>query len=231
MLQKHTGHAQDVPVEMAGIEGGFPAGRRTGASEPAPYMMHALHHSFSGRHEEAWKEAQTALNLDLVDPMVNFRVVQAAYYARRYELAIQSARTAIDLAPEFQPPRSYIRSAGGGTCGRGMDRGKRGKGTGPGPAILRRALWICRGQAGHSVEAITVIEDLPPHRDRGYGPALPIAWVYLGLEDFDPCWRWLETSFVEHEPYLAAAGVAPIYDPLRSRPAFTQLLRRLGIRG
>jgi hypothetical protein len=194
-------------------------------------MMYALHHSFSGRHEEAWKEAQTALNLDPVDPMMNFRVVQAAYYARRYDLAIQSARTAIDLAPEFQPPRSYIRSAGGGTCGRGMDRGKRGKGTGPGPAILRRALWICRRQAGHSVEAVTAIEDLPPHRDRGYGPALPIAWVYLGLEDFDPCWRWLETSFVEHEPYLAAAGVAPIYDPLRSRPAFTQLLRRLGIRG
>jgi predicted Zn-dependent protease len=43
--------------------------------------------------------------------MMNFRVVQAAYYARRYDAAIQSARTAIDLAPDFQPPCAYLASA------------------------------------------------------------------------------------------------------------------------
>lgn len=62
----------------------------------------ALHQSFSGCHDEACQEAHEALDLDSVDPMMNFRVVQAAYYARWYEAAIQSARMAIDLAPDMQ---------------------------------------------------------------------------------------------------------------------------------
>jgi len=81
------------------------------SSNPHPHMMFALHHSFSGRHDEAWYEARTALDLDPVDPMMNFRVIQAAYYARRYDVAAQSARTAINLAPDFQPPCAYLASA------------------------------------------------------------------------------------------------------------------------
>jgi hypothetical protein len=43
--------------------------------------------------------------------LMNFRVVQAAYYARRYDVAVQSARTAIDLAPDFKSPYAYMASA------------------------------------------------------------------------------------------------------------------------
>jgi tetratricopeptide (TPR) repeat protein len=194
-------------------------------ANPHPHMMYALHHSFSGRHEEAWKEARTALDLDLVDPMMNFRVVQAAYYARRYDDAIQSAHTAIDLAPEFHPPRSYLAFAllAAGHAGQAWTAAQKARDLGYGLPFSEGQFGYIAGKLGHSAEAISVIEDLTARRNRGYGPALPIAWVYLGLQDFDSCGRWLETAFKEHEPYLAAAGVSPIYDPLRSTPAFTRL--------
>jgi TolB-like protein/tetratricopeptide (TPR) repeat protein len=199
-------------------------------SNPHPHMMYALHHSFSGQHNEAWKEALTALDLDPVDPMMNFRVVQAAYYARRYDDAIQSARTAIDLAPEFHPPRSYLALAllAAGHEEQAWTAAQKARELGCGLPFSEGQFGYVAGKLGRS-EAINVIGDLTARRAGGYGPALPIAWAWLALDDLDSCGRWLEAALKEHEPYLAAAAVSPIYDPLRSTPAFARLLRRLGV--
>jgi DNA-binding winged helix-turn-helix (wHTH) protein/Flp pilus assembly protein TadD len=200
-------------------------------SNPHPHMMYALHLSFSGRHEEAWKEARTALDLDPVDSMMNFRVIQAAYYASRYDDAIRAAHTAIDLAPEFSPPRYYLSLAllAAGQTEEAWTAAQKSRELGCGLPFSEGQLGYVAGKLGHSALARNVIEDLTARRDHGYGPALPIAWTWLGLGDFDSCGRWLETALKEREPYLAAAAVAPVYDPLRSTPEFVRLLRRVGI--
>jgi TolB-like protein/Flp pilus assembly protein TadD len=199
-------------------------------SNPHPHMMFALHHSFSGRHEEAWQEARTALDLDPVDPMMNFRVVQAAYYARRYDAAIQSARTAIDLARDFQPPHSYLASAllEAGRTEEAWRMTQKAKELGCGLPFCEGAFGYIAGKLGHTAEARDVIADLTARRDRSYGPALPIAWTWLGLGDVDTCLHWLRTALDEHEPYLAATAVSPIYDRLRPNPIFRRLLRSVG---
>jgi len=156
-------------------------------SNPHPHMMFALHHSFSGRHDEAWQEARTALDLDPVDPMMNFRVVQAAYYARRYDAAIQSARTAIDLAPDFQPPCAYLASAllATGHTEEAWTMTQKAKELGRGLPFCEGGFGYIAGTLGHTAEARDVIADLAARRERSYGPALPIAWTWLGLGDVD----------------------------------------------
>jgi TolB-like protein len=200
------------------------------SSNPHSHMMFALHHSFSGRHQEAWQEARTALDLDPVDPMMNFRVVQAAYYARRYDVAIQSARTAIDLAPDFQPPWSYLASAllATGQMEEAWTTTQKAKELGRGLPFCEGAFGYIAGSLGHTTEARNVIADLTSRRGRAYGPALPIAWTWLGLGDVDSCLQWLQIALDEREPYLAAAAVAPIYDRLRSNQTFRCLLRSVG---
>lgn len=37
------------------------------------------------------------------------------------------------------------------------------------------------GVLEHSVEARNVVGELVARREKGYGPALPVAWTYLGL--------------------------------------------------
>jgi tetratricopeptide (TPR) repeat protein len=193
-------------------------------------MMFALHHSFSGRHDEAWQEARTALDLDPVDPMMNFRVVQAAYYARRYDAAIQSARTAMDLAPDFQPPCAYLAYAllETGRTEEAWTMTQKAKELGRGLPFCEGGFGYIAGTLGHTAEARRIVADLTARRDRSYGPALPIAWTWLGLDDLDSCLQWLQTALDEHEPYLAAAAVSPIYDRLRSNPRFRRLLRSVG---
>ncbi len=131
--------------------------------------------------------AQTALDLDPVDPMMNFRVVQAAYYARRYDAAIRSARTAIDLAPDFQSPCAYLASALLATGHReeAWTMTQKAKELGHGLPFCEGGFGYIAGTLGHTAEALNVISDLTARRDRCYGPALPIAWTWLGLGDVD----------------------------------------------
>jgi TolB-like protein len=197
---------------------------------PHPHMMFALDRSLVGRHDEAWQEAQTALALDPVDPMMNFRVVQAAYYARRYDVAVQCARTAIELAPDFQPPYGYAAAAllDAGRTEEAWAMTEKAR-------LLGRGLPFCEGRCGynagvlgHMAEARAVVEGLTARREHGYGPALPIAWAWLGLGEIECSLDWMEIALEEREPYLAAAAVMPAYDQLRPHPRFGRLLRSLG---
>ena len=162
--------------------------------------------------------------------MMNFRVVQAAYYARRYDVAIQSARTAIDLAPDFQPPYAYMASAllATGQMEEAWTTNQKARELGRGLPFCEGGFGPIAGMIGHTAEARDVIADLTARRDRSYGPALPIAWTWLGLGDVNRCLQWLQTAHGEHEPYLAAAAVSPMYDRLRSNRIFRRLLRSVG---
>jgi len=40
---------------------------------------------------------------------------------------------------------------------------------------------------------------------------------------------WLEKAFIAHDPEMHYIGVVPVYDGLRNRPRFQELLRRLNL--
>src|SRR5580692_6351131 len=53
-----------------------------------PHMTYPILCSFLGRHEEALLHAGNAVELDPLDLMTNFRLLQANYYSRRYDEAV-----------------------------------------------------------------------------------------------------------------------------------------------
>lgn len=60
-------------------------------------MVCAVLHSFRGRHNEAVLHAAKSVELDPLDLMTNYRLLQANYYARRYDEAVRIGRIAIEL--------------------------------------------------------------------------------------------------------------------------------------
>jgi hypothetical protein len=40
--------------------------------------------------------------------------------------------------------------------------------------------------------------------------------------------KWLNTSYQEHEPYLRALRIDPLFDSLRSDPRYVELVRKIG---
>src|ERR1700691_6132090 len=93
--------------------------------------------------------------------LMNFRVVQAAYYARRYDVAIQSARTAIDLAPDFQPPYAYLASAlvAWGHAEEAWTMTQKARELGRGLPFCEGGFGYIAGTIGHAAEARDVIAD------------------------------------------------------------------------
>jgi hypothetical protein len=83
------------------------------------------------------------------------------------------------------------------------------------------------GVLGQTVEARNVIGELEVRREKGYCPALPIAWTYLGLGETDAGFEWLETALAECDPFLGSAMVFPAYDAIRDHARFKRLAHQL----
>jgi hypothetical protein len=84
--------------------------------------------------------------------------------------------------------------------------------------------------AGRRDAAAQILGRLEARVERGeYVSPVSIALVHIGLGDADRALRWLERAYEERAPQLIWLKVDPIFDPLRSAPRFTRLLRKVGL--
>jgi DNA-binding winged helix-turn-helix (wHTH) protein/TolB-like protein len=89
-------------------------------------------------------------------------------------------------------------------------------------------LGYAYARSGQRDEATRILNQLQGRAKRGeYVLPLGIAWIYIGLGDKDQAFVWLDKSFEERSDGLRQIKTNPIYDPLRSDPRFTDLLRRM----
>jgi O-methyltransferase involved in polyketide biosynthesis len=55
------------------------------------------------------------------------------------------------------------------------------------------------------------------------------ALVYIGLDEKDQAFEWLDKAFEERSEMLPWLKIAAEYDSLRADPRFLKLLRRVGL--
>jgi hypothetical protein len=70
----------------------------------------------------------------------------------------------------------------------------------------------------------------PDYPAAAYVLAAYMATIYAGLGEKDKAFEWLERGYEERSIDLRESiKVDPIWDPLRSDPRFTDLLRRVNL--
>ena len=194
-----------------------------------PHMCYPILCSFLGRHDEAVFHAAKAVELDPLDLMTNFRLVQANCYAGRHEEAVRCGRIAIQLTPES--PYTYFYLALSlvalGSKEEAWEVANTGRKLANGMPLGEGYFGYLAGVTGHTVEARGVVDDLRARREKGYGPALPIAVTYLGLGETAAGFQWLETALAERDPFLGSLMVFPAYDAIRNQPKFRRLAEQL----
>jgi len=208
--------------------------RRAIELNPGDARGHAWYGTFlamRGRVDDSLQQVKSARELDPLSLANTSTAAFLAYYsARDYDKAIQVCREALDLDSTFLPAhwrlvRVYERT---GKLGEALDEQQRAATlAGEDRRVTReinllRKAYAGKGARGYWVQRMELFRaDDPTYQ-------INVAKAYERLGNKDEAFRWLDTAFKDHVPYLIWDVPAnPDLDGLRSDPRYTNLVRRL----
>ena len=206
--------------------------QRALALDPTSADIHALYGESLAtrrRFDEAIAEVRKGAALDPLSSRITVSLGFLLSNAERYDEAIQILKQAAELDPDFTLPRLDLarayRLAGMADLAIAESRRMLDSGDPLGPAFLAAAY----GRAGRKAEAMPLLQKMIAKARQSTGESFKVALVYASMNERDSTLEWLEKAFAEHDTFLPWLNADPDFDPLRSDPRFTALIRRIGI--
>jgi TolB-like protein/tetratricopeptide (TPR) repeat protein len=185
-----------------------------------------------GRHSDALDEIDRAGSVDPLSLVIPASRIQAFYFNREYDRAIEESRKTLEVEPNallvhYNLGQSLLQK--GQTQDAMAEFQVMRKISGDSP-FCWMALGHAYAMAGNRYAAMKALASLQSTASSGhYVPAVYSAGIYAGLGDRDQTMKWLEKAYQEQTDYLINLKVDPMADPLRSDPRFKDLLRRIGL--
>jgi len=186
--------------------------------------------SFLGRHEEAIKEVKLARDLNPLAPRIRNNVGYILYFARRYEEALEELIKAL----EFDPGHAATYSYSAKVC-RELGRYDESIAYDKKAEELEKALAfstdlaITYARAGKIKEAREILNEIKEGSKKEYVSPVILAAVHGELGEYDIAFDLLEKGYAGRDNRMNLLKVDPIFDPLRSDPRFTALLKKIGL--
>jgi pentatricopeptide repeat protein len=184
-----------------------------------------------GRLDEALEWIRRARDLD-PSGVSGADIGEVLFHAHRYAEAIREEQIALAVNPNSATENWFLGFAlvANGQAEEAI-------------IVLEKALSLSGGEspgvigvlirayahAGRRDDALRLLGELKQRQRRGYVPAAAFVNAYLGLDDREQAFVWLEKAYQEHSNILQFLKVHPFFDPLRDDPRFKDLLRRVGL--
>jgi TolB-like protein len=235
LAEAHTslaGIMVDYDWDFVGAEKEFKLAIELNPNYATAHAWYAGLFSSLGLHEEAIREVKIARNLDPLSPRISQNVGLYLYYARRYDQAIEELNKAIEVDPNNfaacwilgcayeaigkyeEAIKSYLRyiEPSGGSKDRDTD------------------MASCYALMGKQEEARKILNNVIEYSTGNFISSENIAEVFAVLGEKDHTFVWLEKALRERDPILIERlKNQHRFDPVRSDPRFTDLLRRIGL--
>jgi serine/threonine-protein kinase len=195
------------------------------------HQWYAEHLGYLGRFEEAFRESESARQLDPLSLIIAADNGLLLVYARQYDRAMDRCRSALEMDPNFLKVRDclarvYLAKNMFREALAQFDQLRR---TDPGTPFLWCWLAYTYGRSGQREDAGRALEKLREVSRAGQTDAAVFVLPYIGLGDNHQGLTWLERAFSQHSNTIATLKVDPVFDPLRGDPRFVELLRRAGL--
>ncbi len=182
-----------------------------------------------GRFPEALEEVKHALSDDPLSQIVNSNAGWTLCVAGESEAAIETLKNAIEMDPNF--PRSHFRLGlayeSKGLHARAIAELQKAVQLSGGNPYYQASLGNAYGTSGHAAESYQLLRELKARAGREPVPAFAFAEVYIGLNNKDAAFEWLQKTAADHSTSMAFAKVDPLLATVRSDPRFTPLAKRL----
>lgn len=184
-----------------------------------------------GLFDQAVAERELAKKFDPLSPLTVANVGYPHYYARRFDQAIKAYREALELDPTFAWGHLWIGQVylQEGKNREAIDEINQALSKSNDDIRMLATLGHAYAVAGNRGEALRVIDKLQKASHQRYVSPYFIAVIYVGLENNDEAFVWLQKAFEERHPYLILMKVEPVFDKLRGDPRFQDLERRVGL--
>jgi adenylate cyclase len=218
-----------MDFDWKGAEADFAEALELTPASAEAHRLRATHYLVpTGRLREAEEEMERAVESDPLSPLAYIELGKVLLWARQFDRAQAAMEVAFELRPEY-PPAVWYRGVGLYFQGR-IEEGlqywrcaneKRATPVGDG------AIGMALAQLGRHAEARAALAGLENAARERYVPQLSRAQIHMALGETDATFHWLEQAVEERDPHILDIPCKPIWDPLRSDPRFTALLRRM----
>jgi serine/threonine-protein kinase len=193
---------------------------------PAHYWYSTLL-TITGRQAEAVRESDLARKLDPLSPLTHMNFCRQYYFGRQYDKAIECFN---EMLNKDSANVSARRVLGFVYLQKGMndqaveifekipDTNK---------ALKVVALGYSYARAGRKAEALRILAEVENMSHSAYIPPHELAVLYLGLNNKDRAFDWLNKACDERFATMIFFTVDPAFDTLRQDPRFGEIARRL----
>ncbi len=184
-----------------------------------------------GHVDEAAAELEGALELDPLSAWPRFWLGIVLVLGRHFERALEESHKSIELDPS-----SYLAYFVKGTAARYLNRAdeclsalRRSIEFSGGVAAVRGWLGLALGTSGRPAEARDILRDLHAIAAHRYVPPAAFALVHLGLQEIDTAFEWLNRAVDECDQIMLPIKTYGFFDPIRSDPRFSELLKKMNL--
>jgi TolB-like protein/Tfp pilus assembly protein PilF len=196
------------------------------------YHFYGHYLELAGRFEEGIAETKRGVELDPTNLVISSELGLAYYFAHQYDKAIAQHRKTLEMDPNFvyaslSLAQDYDQS---GKLQEALAELNKARPLSGDWAWITAELGYVDARLGKQTEAQKIIDQLNERATREYIDPGLITYVYIGLGDKDQAFAWMEKAYQERSGIIGWLQIEPHFDPLRSDPRFTELLRRMGLR-
>ncbi len=215
--------------DWAGSEHAFRRALELNPNSADTFDLYGRLLSSLGRFDEAVEAQRRARELDpLAHPL---DVATALLRAGRYDEAIQEARHCLAFVPGYSRAHATL----GWACLRkemteeGLAGLERAVALSPGDTMWLAQLGEAYALAGRAEDAREILRQMEEmDRERFVSP-YHFAYVYTGLGEHDAALDQLERAFDERSGAVYGIKGSFLFEPLRSHPRFTALLKKINL--
>jgi eukaryotic-like serine/threonine-protein kinase len=183
------------------------------------------------RLDEAIAASRRAVELDPLSPDLQYELGHRYWLIRQYDRALGQADNALELNPQF-PWAHMLRGVIYIETGR-LDEGIQAVEVAASmvghTTVLLGILGHTYAMAGRTSEAQKLLDEMLQLSQKTYMPPLAIAYAYLGLNEMEKAFDWLEKAIDERDAMVMYTPSFHLADPLRSHPRYRALLRKMNL--
>ncbi|HEY0405425.1 MAG TPA: protein kinase [Pyrinomonadaceae bacterium] len=239
LAEAHTSLAKiklSFEWDWPGAESEFRKAIELGPGYATAHQWYGVYLSEMGRHDESLSERNRAQELDPLSLSIRTGLCRAYYWARRYDESLRNLQTTLEKDPLYADTHwSYglvyeqkkMTNEAIASFQKAIDLSRTVEFPEGKPEMIA-ALGHAYAVAGKRADAEKILDQLSGLiEQQRYVSPYSIALIYIGLEDKDRAFSWLERAYDERDEAFIHLKVDPRLDPLRSDLRFSNWLSQL----